>query len=401
MRTQGELRRLLFLAPGDVRKGRVEPISYMRTCDAFARRGLDVHLVTPRIRRVDAIPKETVWAHYGLEESFSIHELPTPLKATSRTWLFRVAAAAVFGIAAIVAALESLIRRGGQTVVYGRLPILLIPFLVTSRVFRRRWRFVYETHTLPPAHARGLLGRVDLIIVTSQRLRADLIGTYGVPQKRILVAPLGPYNDVTEHPRDEARRALGLPMDAFIVCYSGKMTKEQNEVFICVAELLQVASADYRLLLVGGNPSILEWTRARVAERNLGNVVLTPGFVEPTKVDLYQSAAEILLLYMSPTMEHWPYATPAKAFEYMSMGRLIVSNVFPLFKEVFGGDAERAIAAGHTPDSLVASIERARHLPDRGTEIITRAKEFVAPRSWDQRTGEVLASLGIVGWAKA
>src|SRR5437870_2653090 len=48
-------RRLIFLAPGDVSKGRVEPISWMRTCEAYAGHGLEVTLTTLRTRRPDSV----------------------------------------------------------------------------------------------------------------------------------------------------------------------------------------------------------------------------------------------------------------------------------------------------------------------------------------------------------
>ena len=57
---------LLFLAPGDVRKARVEPISWMRTCEAFAARGLRVTLVTLRVRYPDAVNREAIWDHFGI-----------------------------------------------------------------------------------------------------------------------------------------------------------------------------------------------------------------------------------------------------------------------------------------------------------------------------------------------
>ena len=76
---------LLFLAPGDVTKGRVEPIAWMRTCEAYAQAGLAVTLVTLRVRRPDAISDGEVWTHFGIDQSFTIRSLPTLLASDSPT----------------------------------------------------------------------------------------------------------------------------------------------------------------------------------------------------------------------------------------------------------------------------------------------------------------------------
>jgi hypothetical protein len=63
---------VIFLAPGDVAKGRVEPISWMQTCRAYADQGFDVSLVTLRVRRPDGVARPAIWRHYGLKPSFNI-----------------------------------------------------------------------------------------------------------------------------------------------------------------------------------------------------------------------------------------------------------------------------------------------------------------------------------------
>src|SRR2546425_1100985 len=58
---------VLFLAPGDVAKGRVEPISWMQTCHAYAEHSEQVVLGTVQVRRPDAPAADRVWDHYGIE----------------------------------------------------------------------------------------------------------------------------------------------------------------------------------------------------------------------------------------------------------------------------------------------------------------------------------------------
>lgn len=389
--------RLLFLAPGDVRKGRVEPISYMRTCAAFAARGLDVHLVTPWMHRVDAISKGQVFSHYGLEPTFRIHTLPTPLSGNAPTWWFRLCV----GSAASMLALREAVRhavRPVPLVLYTRSPVFVAPFLWFRPAFFRgpRPRLVMETHVLPNPANRWIVRSMDFIVVNSDRLRADVVERFDVPENRVLPVPLGPYNEVRPHPKREARERLGLPLHDAIACYSGKMIREQNEVLLLATHRVREAIPGFRLLLVGGNPAILEWTRRRMRELALEDAVVLAGFVAPREVELYQSAADVLVLTMGTALEHFPYATPAKAYEYMRIGRPVVASDFPLFAEVFGADGERAIRVGTDDASLASGIKAALSLPDGGQALAERGARFVEGRTWPARVDTVLEALGAV-----
>src|SRR5262249_16869327 len=81
---------LTFLAPGDVLKGRVEPTIWMRMCNAFATKGMDVDLVTVFAYRNENVPRSRVFEHYGLrEKKFNLTILPTPFDANPSLYWYR------------------------------------------------------------------------------------------------------------------------------------------------------------------------------------------------------------------------------------------------------------------------------------------------------------------------
>ena len=81
---------LLFLAPGDVLKGRVEPTIWMRMCQAYGELGLDVELVSLFTHRPDNVARNQIFEHYGLEKpEFKLTILPTPFFGESPTWWYR------------------------------------------------------------------------------------------------------------------------------------------------------------------------------------------------------------------------------------------------------------------------------------------------------------------------
>ena len=89
---------------------------------------------------------------------------------------------------------------------------------------------VYTVHNLVPHDARpddvarygGLYHAADTLVVHSQRSATALSQEWGIPPERIVVVPHGPLlEDWPPLPRAEARRRLGLPLDAELVLFAG------------------------------------------------------------------------------------------------------------------------------------------------------------------------------------
>lgn len=393
--TRGEV---IFLAPGDVSKGRVEPISWMRTCEAYAHRGFDVTLAALRIRRPDVIRADEVWRHFGVDECFHIVSLPTFLKADASVFNFRAGA----GVAATAFAITSTARafrtQRHVPIIHARAPVLLAPFVVASRALprRRRSALVFETHTLPKRGNAWIVRAADLVIVNSAKLAEDVQSIFRMPATRILHAPLPPHNSIRRHLKPWAREQVGLDADTAIACYTGKMTREHNEFLLAAASVVSQRVRHFRMLLVGGNPDILAWTRSQIHALRLEDVVTVTGFVAPAHIELFQSAADVLVNRIPETTETISYATPAKLYEYQAAGRPIVAADFPLFEEVLGPNGDRAIrVVDPSPQAFADGIVEALTLPDRGKAMAERATEFVKNRTWDARAALILEALGV------
>jgi len=387
---------LLFLAPGDVRKARVEPISWMRTCQAFAARGLRVTLVTLRVQYPDAVTREAIWDHFSVPPSFRIRILPTPLRRDSSTRAFRFWGGLASAALAIAVLLSRLALRRPGLIVYARSPIMLTPFSLLRRFLPRgrRPRLVYETHTLPPRQTWRILRRTDLLVVNSRKLETDLVTRVGIRPERILHAPLPAFAPVRPRPKAEARAELGLPGAVPIACYSGKMLEGQCEFLLEVARLTRARVDGFQMMLVGGNPDILPRLRARVVEDGLEDAVILAGFVEPARVGAYQSAADVLVFHMDSDLPHFPYCTPAKGFDYQAAGRPIVARDIPLFDEVFGADGERAIrVTTATPEAFSEAIQNALLMEPEHRAMAERAMSWIAGRTWQARTDAVVDAI--------
>jgi glycosyltransferase involved in cell wall biosynthesis len=367
----------------------------MRTCEAFATRGLEVTLASLKVRFPDAVRGDEIWSHFGIAPTFRVVGVPTPLTTRSSAGAQRTATTlASAGLTPW--ALGSAYARRRRLIIYARTPAMLAPFSAIRRLVpgRHRLVLVYETHTLPPTRARRIVGSADLVVVNSRRLEHDVATQLGLQPKRVLHAPLPAYAPTRVHSKENARRELVLPQEASIACYTGKMTDEQCGFLLRVGALIRDRIPGSLLVLVGGNPEILPRVKRRRDALGLRDAVLLSGFVSPATAALYQSAADVLLLYMDSDLPHFEYCTPAKGLDYQAAGRPIVARDLPLFEEVFGADGERAVRVSDvTPEGFAHAIERTLTLEDGGRAMTDRALAWIADRSWQARVDAVLDAL--------
>jgi glycosyltransferase involved in cell wall biosynthesis len=369
----------------------------MQTCRAYAKQGNKVVLVTLQVRRPDGEKINRIWDHYGIEPDFAVRVFPSPLRRDPSLWWFRLwAGLAALTCAARVAAIQ--IIRPQETIVHARLPISIGPFLLLNLCLpaSRKVRVVLETHSIPRLEHAPILRTADLIVTNSKKLAADICLQLGVARDRVLHSPLGPYSRVRDLPKSETRAELGLGSGVAIACYAGKLTREQSEFLLHTAAKASEDLPNFRLLVVGGNPEIIGWTQRRAAELGVSEVVVLAGFVAPAQVERHLAAADVLAYYLPESTQTFLYCTPAKGYDYQAAGRPIVAVDIPLFEEVFGKDGERAIRVRQrTPEAFADAIVKALALGDGTTEMTERAKAWVAQRTWERRTAEILRRLAV------
>ena len=187
---------------------------------------------------------------------------------------------------------------------------------------RSLWRRAFKAIVV-----REFFRRCDGFITIGDR-NEEYYAHYGVPRKKMfrgacpidvrrfqaaVAAPDRP-------PRSEMRERLGLPQDAIVVVFSGKLIDIKrpfdllNAVELLVARRLPVAA-----LYVGDGPLRSELERA-VAERHLSERVRFAGFVNQQEIPLVLECVDILAV----PSEKDPH--PLVVAESMAVGHAIVAS---------------------------------------------------------------------------
>jgi 1,2-diacylglycerol 3-alpha-glucosyltransferase len=236
--------------------------------------------------------------------------------------------------------------------------------------------------------SRRFSNSADCVVVPTQAV-CDLLRSYGVTQ-RIEVIPTGiDLDQLHAGPRRPARARFGVPEEAPLVCYSGRLAREKNLGTLFRAfQGVRAAFTDAHLLLVGGGPGEAE-CRAMLGSLGLEDRVHITGYV---------SRAEVFDCLADSDVFAFPSLTDTQGLvvlEAMALGRPCVALRSGAVEGIVRHDVD-GLLVDPTPEAFAAGIGRLLESEDlRGKlagQARQRAEEFSAGKM-AARLSEVYASL--------
>jgi glycosyltransferase involved in cell wall biosynthesis len=246
---------------------------------------------------------------------------------------------------------------------------LRIPVVTSTATIEveRRWHRVVERCT-------ASLDRGQ--IVNSKALADHVARSFGVPRERIYVVP--PLLDVVPRriDRDRARGQLGVPADAFVVLWVGRLDPVKRlDVAVACAERL--AEQRCHLLLAGDGPARAE-VEALVRGSRASPRIHLLGW--QTDLGPALSAADAFLF---PSLTE---GMPNAVLEAMAFGLPVVGSRIPALCELAGDEERLLLVSGEGPDGFVGALLRLYEEPELRRELGSRAAEWARGRFDQGRT---------------
>lgn len=237
-------------------------------------------------------------------------------------------------------------------------------------------------------------GRKRLLVITEALLeRIQQEYRWSPPQGVVQIAPNGTELERYENlPQpEEARRQLGLPQMPTVV-YSGSFYAGRG-----LDLLLHLARnfPSVTFLWIGGRPQDVAGWKKRLADMGLENVLLT-GFVENSRLPLFQAAGDVLLMPYERAIagssggNSAEICSPMKMFDYLACGRPILASDLPVFHEVLNENnavfcpPQDAALWSKALESLLADADKRQRLGEQ-------ARADSARYTWRERAGHALA----------
>jgi glycosyltransferase involved in cell wall biosynthesis len=372
--------KIAFIAPSFIPSRRANSIQTMKMAQAFTLLGHRVLVIVPGVEPVITWDKD-IAPHYGLSEKFELEWVP--IKNIFRGYDF---------------ALKSIrtAMKWNADLIFTRHP------QSAALASKRNIPTIFEAHDLP----HGRMGPISFqqflsgagckgIVSISDALLNAINSLYDIDDTPTHTAPDGVdlvrYKDLPTP--DEARSLLELE-DKFTAGYTGHFYPGRGiEVLLDTAEKLP----EVQFLFVGGQPKDIERISETIKSNKLDNVTLT-GFIENSVLPKYQAACDVLLMPYQLEVSGSSggniskYLSPMKMFEYLAVGRPILSSELPVLKEVL--DEGNSILLPPA-DALKwsSAIEELKVNPELCAKLGKNARNTAQNYSWQSRAENILFEL--------
>lgn len=227
---------------------------------------------------------------------------------------------------------------------------------------------------------RRTVGGVDALLCVSEAMRRTAISEFGADPQRTHTIVNG-FNTGVFHPRDRdaMREKLGLPRQARLVVYVGRLVEAKGlRELIAAFSRMAAADPDLRLALVGEGVMGDE-VHALVRAAGCADRVHLPGGMEPQGVAEWICAADVL------TLPSWSEGYPNVVVEALACGCPVVATDVGGTREIVV-DGKGLLIPPRDERALAEALGQALRQPWDRAAIAASMR-----RTWDDVAAETLA----------
>jgi glycosyltransferase involved in cell wall biosynthesis len=194
--------------------------------------------------------------------------------------------------------------------------------------------------------------KADMVLPVTQVL-GDIVASYGVDPKRIVVIPNGINGKRFEFAPDveAAKRALGLE-GRLVLGFTG-FVRDWHGLDKVLDMIVNDPPESRRHLLVVGDGPARQGLEQQARELGIENRVTFTGIVGRDDVARHVAAFDIAL---QPAVV--AYASPLKLFEYLALGKAIIGPAQPNIEEILRPDYNAVLFDPASTQSLAEAVDR-------------------------------------------
>ena len=210
--------------------------------------------------------------------------------------------------------------------------------------------------------------KADLITCVSTPLKNQLI-ELGIKPDKIIVTPNGVNPEMYSPTIDgtEVRKKMNISASAIVIGFIGTFGAwHGTDILVqAFAELVsqENLAVPIHLLLVGDGLKMPDVKKV-IQEKKIGDLCTLTGVVPQNQGPKYLAACDILVSPQTKNADGTPFfGSPTKLFEYMAMGKAIVTSDMDQMAEIFENDKTAVLCE---PGNVSALKEALRRLIEDG-----------------------------------
>lgn len=191
-----------------------------------------------------------------------------------------------------------------------------------------------------------------------------------------------------------AKLSVGVEPRRPVAGYSGHLYEGRGlDILVQCARALP----NWDFVIAGGTNDTIRELRRKLAAESINNIDLW-GFVPNGELAVRLAIADVLLMpyqksvmVSGGTLDTARWMSPLKMFEYMAMGRAIISSDLPALREVLDDKTARLVA----PENTRSWIEALKSLESdaQRRDIAKNARAAAQQYGWDKRAARMVADL--------
>lgn len=357
----------------------------MKTCEMFARKGIEVELWMPWRNNPDFANIDP-FSHHGIKRNFTIRKIPAFdftgfLPGSFFFYLLLVSS----NITIWLYALKE--RFPKDTVFYFHDVRDAVLFTLLHRPMFLEIHDFYKSSV--GRINRYVFPRITGFIVTNRFKMETLSREFGIPADRMLHRPNGVDVKMfaTDISQEEARGKLNLPRDQKMILYTGHLFDWKGVDTLFDAH--QFLGEGETIYFVGGTDEDIKKFKDKSQKIKDKNIIII-GRRPFAEIPLWQRAADVLILPNTAKFETSKYETsPVKLFEYMASGRAMVASDLPSIRNIV--DEQMVFfAKPDDPRSFADVIHKVLQNSKEAEGRACFAQKEVEKYSWENRTEAII-----------
>lgn len=228
--------------------------------------------------------------------------------------------------------------------------------------------------------------QADLIVIS---LHPEFAWKQGLPEEKVVTLTNGTelslYQDVIAHNEED-----------FNVVYVGYVLKERGiDTLVDAIADLQTRMPQYTVTLIGPIASKDEqWLQRRLRDEGITDTVNIMGELSHEET-LRNIAAADICLFPFPRKQVLEYIFPIKIFEYMALGKAIVSSDLKGASQILEHGETALLVEPGDPSAWANAIQRLHNDKEFRVEIGQEARQTVEQYDWSKINQELIAAINV------
>lgn len=376
--------KLAYLDPNPLPEQRTVPLQILQNVDAFGENGVDVWLFSPQ---------GSSTAHEILARPLNDHvccQIIPNLKTKwwyfsgSNRYFYRAASQWVLKNQPDVIFVRNL-KLAYHLLHHTRIPIFFEAHEIFQQSFaeshpmtwrnKRKLKRLAHLESYVYSHVRGL-------IVKTQTMADDLHHLYGLTTPT-LISPNG-----YDHHQIIPSKESSPTGESCIILYLGTLHPWKG--LDTLLDALPFIHKRGEVWIAGGNPSEVARYQEKINELHLRDRVKLLGTIPPKDRFKVINQADICVHPLTAASMASRYTSPLKLFEYMAMGKAIVTADVPALREVLTHEHNALLTAPGQPSGMAQAINRLMDDPELACALGQKAHLDALNYTWVARTRYIL-----------